>query len=187
MSCAAHSNEALVKWQPMNGKNVLKVEELHRWWWEGGLTHNFKKWFFDCPSERHYPCKSSSVYTGSCRRNWNIHWFMSGNFSLRFRVYLWNLCQVLDWRSDNSVCFNLQKSAMSEWWQNFSQKCYWWRWALGLCVWSWNNSAVITMEESQFTEPPKMHKCNWMWKQCWLSFWLLQQCSSWVHSTEPNS
>jgi hypothetical protein len=42
---------------------------------------NFKTRTFDCPGEKHYLCKSLTDCPRSCRRGWNIHWFMPHHFN----------------------------------------------------------------------------------------------------------
>jgi hypothetical protein len=51
---------------------------------EVGPTFNFKKQFFDCPSERH-PFRLLAHCIGSSRRDWSIYSFMSCNFNRGFR------------------------------------------------------------------------------------------------------
>jgi hypothetical protein len=55
---------------------------------EDRMTFNFEERFFSCPSERDYPCKSSTDCTGSSRRNWNVHWLMPCNYNRRLEVHL---------------------------------------------------------------------------------------------------
>jgi hypothetical protein len=99
--------------------HISKQKIFNRWQWQVKLTFNFEKWFFDRPSERHYSWQSLTHCTGSSRKDWNIQWLISHNFNRTFRdaMCLREICAtVLDWRSDNSMSFNLWKfPATSEW------------------------------------------------------------------------
>jgi hypothetical protein len=88
------------------------VEEL-QWRWAVWPAFNFKMWISDCPSEKHYPRKSSVDCPRSCRRGWNIQWFMPHSFNGRFKHAsgLSKICaKTLDRWSETAKIFHMRKS-----------------------------------------------------------------------------
>jgi hypothetical protein len=65
-------------------KRFLKWKNFNEWQWAAWLNSNFKIRTYDCQGEKCYLWKSSTDCPRSCRRYWNIHWFMPHNFNGRF-------------------------------------------------------------------------------------------------------
>jgi hypothetical protein len=100
----------------VNGTNISKVEEIQKIPKSWARLH-FKKGFASS-YERPLSMKTITDSTGSSKKYQNVHWLMSCLFNERIRdaVSLGAICaKVLGSRSNNSLCFSLQRSpALSE-------------------------------------------------------------------------
>jgi hypothetical protein len=74
------------------------------------------------PRWKRYPWKSSTDCPRSCKRSWNIHWFMPHNFNKRFMNAsgISKICaKTLDWWSETATIFHLCKPLPKSIWQHF--------------------------------------------------------------------
>jgi hypothetical protein len=141
--------------RPTDGSNVLKIQELQRMTMSGLASLNFKVQTSDCTGEKRYMWKSLIDCPRSCRRGWNIHGFMLYNFNKRFRnaLGLSKICaKALDQWSETVMIFHLWKSPPNRKWRQKSfEKCHY-RWQdMGLQLWRWNQTTILTLKESCFT------------------------------------
>jgi hypothetical protein len=99
----------------------------------------------ECPGEKHYPWISSNECLRSCKRGWNKHWFMPYNFNGRFRN-----TSVLG-KIFAKTRLMILKSLPKNKWRRKSLEIshYWWQ-DMGLRLWRWNQTTILTLEESCF-------------------------------------
>jgi hypothetical protein len=154
-----------VKQWPMNGSDILKMEELQWIWWVVWLNFSFKIWTSDCPDEKH-PWKSLNDYPRSCRRGRHICWFMSHSFNSRFRNAsgLSHIC-ANSWLMISKIASKEQMTKMF--------------WLMSLLVASrgftvmmlkLNNNNPHSGKVLLRVAPRKHDRCSHEWKQCCLIF-----------------